>query len=209
MKSYEFALASHKVEHFFTPIRSKPSSIKVLMNAIKVMLINQPLPIAKSSHKMVLRVSKMSRLFFFSEEKYYSIHFPFTVAETDDGLQFNSAHLDNINHEVTSNILSIMSNPDVLDNSDLYEFIGAIDEMPDHNDRYWQFIRSLFLFEDGYIRYDYDPLHCKGDSHPLNHLDIFYSSGSTFKLGLRSKMPHNFLIDCLDTKTDCHYIEAR
>lgn len=38
--------------------------------------------------------------------------------------------------------------------------------------------------EPGYIRYDYDPGHAKGQVHPKHHLDINYSPNAAYKYGL-------------------------
>ena len=46
-------------------------------------------------------------------------------------------------------------------------------------------ILSLIMTsEPGYIRYDYDPDHAKGQVHPKHHLDINYSPKATYKYGL-------------------------
>ena len=60
--------------------------------------------------------------------------------------------------------------------------------------------------EDGYIRYDCDELHQKADIHPLHHLDINYSSGITYKIGLRNSMKLDEFKDVLDTQTECAYL---
>ncbi|WP_448164008.1 hypothetical protein [Bacillus thuringiensis] len=50
----------------------------------------------------------------------------------------------------------------------------------------WHLIRKLFLFEPGYLRYDFDDNEerCDPIYHPLHHLDVFFSNKTTFKLGL-------------------------
>ena len=63
------------------------------------------------------------------------------------------------------------------------------------------------MYEDGYIRYDYDEKHENDDVHPLNHYDIFYSSFSTFKVGLRDRLRTEDMLDFLDSNTICHYLE--
>lgn len=63
------------------------------------------------------------------------------------------------------------------------------------NENIWEFIKDILIYEDAYIRYDHDEENFniykeKGEEkkHPLHHLDIFYSTGSTFKLGLKDKI---------------------
>ena len=42
--------------------------------------------------------------------------------------------------------------------------------------------------------------------HPLNHFDVNYSSKTTFKIGIDSKIDNNFFLDLMDITTDCQYI---
>lgn len=62
-------------------------------------------------------------------------------------------------------------------------------------------------FEEGYIRYDYDEEHENGDLHPLNHLDIFYSSKPTFKIGLRDRYQKDYLVNLVNRETNCIYLD--
>src|SRR5690554_7836340 len=74
---------------------------------------------------------------------------------------------------------------------------------------FWPFLLYLFMFEDGYIRYDYDEKNEGGDHHPLNHYDVFYTSLSTFKVGLRQRLVADSMLDFLDSSTICHRSEER
>ena len=65
---------------------------------------------------------------------------------------------------------------------------------------------GVLSFEIGYLRYDYDERYNNGDIHPLNHLDINFTNGSTFKLGLKEKINQTVLDDIVDTGTNCHYL---
>ncbi|MED2993806.1 hypothetical protein [Bacillus tropicus] len=53
---------------------------------------------------------------------------------------------------------------------------------------HWSIIKNLLTFEPSYIRYDYDDNEGRLNerSHPLNHLDIHYTTAGTFKLGFDS-----------------------
>lgn len=62
------------------------------------------------------------------------------------------------------------------------------------------------MFECGYLRYDYDVEYQNGHIHPINHLDVNYSVGSTFKLGFQDIITIEDFIDILDLKTNCHYL---
>lgn len=67
-------------------------------------------------------------------------------------------------------------------------------------------ILRLFTTELGYIRYDYDEIHQNGNLHPLNHLDINYSSKGSYKLGLKKRIEIEEFLDILDVQTECRYV---
>ncbi|MCA9925371.1 MAG: hypothetical protein KC421_23540 [Anaerolineales bacterium] len=209
MKEYTFAIDKWQAQWIFAPVRSKLSIIKLLMRTVKVMLVNAAVDEKDTTGKIILRVSKMSRIFYYSENKYFSIQFPFSVTESDDGLRFYSSHIDRIDSKVTSEVLSIVTNSNVFDAPEPLDFIEPVDEIFDSNPNFWEFLRSLLLFEGGYVRYDYDIIHTKDKVHPLNHVDVFYSSNSTFKLGIHSRIPLESMIDCLDLESDCHFLDTK
>lgn len=73
-------------------------------------------------------------------------------------------------------------------------------------DNCFRLLVSLMSAELGYVRYDYDSKHQNGELHPLNHVDINYSSKVTYKLGLKNKVKPEEFIDMLDLKTKCRYL---
>ena len=62
------------------------------------------------------------------------------------------------------------------------------------------------LAEDAYVRYDWDEKRADGHRHPVHHLDLGYSAGGTFKVGLREAIDRAALVAILDIETDCHYL---
>lgn len=76
----------------------------------------------------------------------------------------------------------------------------------------WTITKELLIFEPGYIRYDYDTERVDPLLHPLHHVDLFYSSQATFKLGINDSlikngvMGRNDLINVLDITTPCYYL---
>lgn len=181
--------------------------IALLMKTIKHMLVNYRLDNQLIKGKIVLKVSKMSRLFFISQDKVFSINFPFFVSDTNNELSFYSNDGHEVDSKVTSDVLSILTSDTVLNSGDVIAFADFICDIADYNTGFWSLLRGLLLFEDGYIRYDYDEKYENGFRHPLNHLDIFYGSGSTFKIGLRRSITQDHLMDLLDLETDCHFFE--
>jgi hypothetical protein len=206
MKEYKFNVKQIFLNDFFIPIRTKVHVIEVLMHTIKYMLLNPSVEEQESHGSIILRVDKMSRLFFFTEEKYFSIVFPFFVKFEDDKYQFRFQNLLEINSRLISQVLSIIKCDEFKATCSL-DFISPIcnyEEECDEN--FWLFLRELLLMEDGYIRYDYDLANENGHMHPLNHYDLFYSSNATFKLGLKEKDSHINFVDILDINTNCKYV---
>ena len=78
-----------------------------------------------------------------------------------------------------------MAKNEAFDQNCALEFIDPIIEISDQEQCFWPFLLNLFMYEDGYMRYDYDKRHHNENRHPLNHFDFFYSSISTCKVGLK------------------------
>ena len=47
-----------------------------------------------------------------------------------------------------------------------------------------QLFGHLLEYEYGYLRYDHDEEHAS-EKHPQDHLDVFYNTAATFKVGLK------------------------
>lgn len=208
MKRYSFPLDERLVKEFFNPIRSKKDVVSLLMKSIKIMLINDTVDKCRVRGEIILIVSKMSRLFYFTENKFFSITFPFLVYESDGELEFSSKTVKIIDSKVTSDVIGVISKNGFQDVECALEFVDPIVEIADFEQLFWPFILNLFMYEDGYIRYDYDEKYEDGDHHPLNHYDIFYSSLATFKVGLRNRLEADSMLDFLDSNSICNYLEC-
>jgi hypothetical protein len=196
------------MDRFFKPIKRKVQVIELLMNSIKYMLMNPTIKVGNSQGKIILRVDKMSRLFFIKADKYYSIMFPFIVKK-EGAYSFSFKNEMNIDQKITSEVMSLIRDG-VFDSNCSLEFADKISTYQDinYNEFYWDFIKELIMMEDGYLRYDYDNYikHKKSDIHPLHHYDLFYTSNATFKVGLKGKVTENDFVDLLDVKTICKFI---
>lgn len=208
LKRYEFTLDERQVSLMFAPLRTKLEVIDILMRSIKIMLINYQLPEESISGKLILIVSKMSRLFFVSQDKYFSINFPFTAIDDGEALAFKFKSGDDIDNKFTSDVLAIISSPGALVSFDIYDFLDPVVDIIEDSYNFWFLLREILIFEDGYIRFDHDEDHANGTIHPTNHLDVFYSSGSTFKIGLNDRIRDDHLIDLLNLGTDCHFLDT-
>ncbi|MFZ6774295.1 hypothetical protein ACO0LB_16420 [Undibacterium sp. SXout7W] len=206
MKNYQFNIDKYQADWMFAPIRTRKEAIGILMRTLKVLLINTPPKNESVAGKVILQVSKMSRIFFVSENKVFSLAFPFFVTESDGIFIFKSHNHSDINHKVSSDILSLLDTPNLFDSSSVFNFAEPVDDLCLMDGEIWSLFRELLTMEEGYIRFDHDPYHQKGHYHPLNHFDIFFSSNVTFKLGLNEKIDPELLVDMLDLTTPCHYV---
>lgn len=160
--------------------------------------------------RIVLKIDKMSRLFFFSENRYLSISVPLTVMVSSDNIPVFQYGDKEVDAEIISWLLMIAkNNDDVLSDDDYITFEMECDE------RNFDFISLRRLIDDadyGYIRYDVDPAGFKNARnngkphlHPLFHCDVHLSNSATFKIGcMKSVSPAQF-IDLLDNTKDRWY----
>lgn len=207
MKIYEFNISKNYLNRFFKPIRSKTDVIEVLMKAIEYMILNPSINEESAVGRIVLKIDKMNRLFFFTDEKYFSIVFPFFAIQEDDKYLFSFRNQIEIDSRLISQVISIIKCDEFEAHCSL-DFVAPIcDYEEECDENFWIFLRELLLMEDGYIRYDYDKEHENGNLHPLNHYDLFYSSHATFKIGLNSKLGEDEFMDLLNINSDCKYLK--
>ena len=215
MKKIEFELSDSLYEQSLLPIRSKRDLLTLLSHAIKF-LVSSPIPQSdprSDEKKLVLYVDKMSRIFFCVKDKIFTFHLPLQVDILATGyLSLRYKDFLKIDSMVSSLLLSIFSQCEIfdgplesLDERILAEILGDDWAEIDFSGLF-ELIKHFMFFEPGYLRYDYDPAHANGRLHPKHHLDIFFSSTSTMKIGLHSKIDKCWLLDLLDISTDCKYI---
>jgi hypothetical protein len=219
MKQYSFNLSSVIYNKVFPEYRVKTKAhiIEILMEIIRYILLqNDPDFVVRdedSMGKVILYIDKMSRLFFFSENKYYSIVFPFHFLEEDGTYKIVFNSTTEVNSQLISKVISIIKCDEFKAQCSL-DFVEPIyDAEDDCGEDFWIFLRELFLMEDGYIRYDidkenYDKAKDNGNPnlHPLYHYDLFYSSNATFKIGLFDEIKNDDFIDLLNINNDCKYL---
>ena len=83
MKMYNFKIGNNSIFFPKTRIKTKKQILEILLETTRIILIEQPEPQdikIKDLSVPIFRVviDKMSRVFYFTEKKYYSISFPFT-----------------------------------------------------------------------------------------------------------------------------------
>lgn len=207
LKSYSFQVDKYQLEWVFSPIRTKRDVIELLMRTIKLMML-PPISPVMSSGQITLQISKMSRLFFITSDKMFSVNFPFFAMEKDGCLRFHSIHHKDVNSMIASHVLAILESTDSLESREVLHFAEAISDLCESDGDFWCLFRELLTYEDGYIRYDHDQVRSNGHIHPLDHLDVFYTTGNTFKLGLNSNISLGNFADVLDVNKNCHYVTA-
>lgn len=207
MKIIERPILSFQKNSFFTPIRSKVDYAMVLLLAARQLLLEPPVDDGKadSTASVKLVVDRMSRLFFFQKDKYYSIGFPIIVKVTKENFveEFTTLGGRVIDNQTISAAISVLNDiqngnsPSIID---LYIESGI-------NDSVGIFlVEEIFQFEPSYIRYDCDPNNVNGKIHPLHHIDVNYSQNSTYKLGLENAISNDYFQNLQNIRTDCAFL---
>ncbi len=215
MKKIEFFINKSSLDIFFPKyrIKTKIHIIEILMETLKYMLLNPEIEEDNRVGKIILIVDKMSRVFYFNKNKYYSISFPFFVEKLGNDIKFGFKNIVEVDSRIINKILQIIKCDEFKEKCSL-DFVVPICEFEENCDEnFWIFLKEILLMEDGYIRYDYDEdgyNNAKSigaeDRHPLNHYDIFYSSQNTFKIGLNNKINEDSFIDFIDINKKCKNI---
>lgn len=201
-------------------IRRKADLINIVINACE--LINQKqftslnsIDDLEKNYPFIL-IDKTSRIFLYEESKIFSISFPLQI-------NLDKNHVIFLGVPLTSGLLSIASSvlKDFDERKSVVELIEKIFENEEYNELLnadqqiiGELIGLFISYEAGYIRYDCDlenyekyKLLGKPNLHPLNHLDINYSSYATYKLGIKNELDIKTFLDCLNPNTDCWFFK--
>jgi hypothetical protein len=196
-------------------IRTKNHIILLLLESIPILTYGEIVESATDGF-ILLRIDKMKRLFFVFKKKIFSFNFPFNV-EVLEGENntiiydpITNLEINGLNYAILKatfeEIIYRKENQGIQDlDSDLLQIMESF-EMKPNKDLIWEILKKLLIFESGYLRYDYDDEHEDGKMHPLNHLDVNYSSDGTFKIGLNDNIDSDIFIDIIDVNTESYYI---
>lgn len=215
IKEIKFFITDYRNFHNIvnSPIRSKEDIIKILLLSIKNILLEKKFD-DEDKGEVYISIDKSSRIYFICKNpgelpnKYYSFIFPFFLIKDEDEKWCVKCKtsLETITSELIECLLVLIDKgwfSEANVNSDNIEKFACdyMDIVGDYYDNnvannnqsiievsHWSIIKNLFTFEPSYVRYDYDPIHEDGDIHPLNHMDIHYTSSGTFKLGFDKSM---------------------
>ena len=210
MKRIAFEIPDYYIPVVSSPIRNKIDLLYMLAKTIQLMSYTEMQAEGSLSpaKKIVLYIDKMSRLF--------SFQFPFHVHidEESSALSFtynSSVTIDSMLGSLLVAIFSHESSP-----------IGTFEQIDERikqelEENEWEgidylevceLIKHLIMIEPGYFRYDYDPQHANGLIHPQSHIDIFYSSNCTLKLGLDEPISSDWIIDLSNILSDCKFLRT-
>ncbi len=156
----------------------------------------------RSSLKLI--VDRMSRLFIYSENKFFSISFPFLISEEEGSIVITTYSGNLIDNKVISAVLSILEDENYIEKKSLIDFYIE----PNSIESSGIFIlEELMQNEPGYVRYDNDPENENGELHPLNHIDINFSQYGKLKLGLTSQINSEYFENLHNTNTNCAFLK--
>lgn len=207
-KRYDLGLDRFQAIYFLNAVRTKQDVIVLWMSAIKTFLAQQPAEGEQREARLSIVVRSMSRLFceLNGGRKIFSIAFPFNIRSENEEISFISREGILVDSRVSSQILALIEGGGVLTSPDFSNFIDPIIDAVDIDASLWTLLRELMLAEDAYVRYDWDDARENGHQHPEYHLDLCYSAGSSFKLGLPGSIDQETFISILNVEDDCHYL---
>lgn len=222
-KIIEFNLNQTIFDLICRRIKSKSQLIELLIEVCSLVIVNVPFKNERFG-KVFINLDNMRRCFFSIKNsdsdiyKHFTFNFPFKLSEEHGMYEietFNGGILINSSHIAI--LRSICANGAFDERECRHGLLLGFSQLIDItlrdmnlNMRYYendlnQILMELFAFEPSYIRYDYDKKNEDEKIHPLNHLDIYYSQITSFKLGCEQLKLKEFM-DILDTGTECAYI---
>lgn len=215
-KHFKLNIGDYLLEKITKPIRGKDDIILILLETIKIFLVGELITENPGKGEVIIKIDKMSRIFFSIKNKYFSFCFPFSIEKDSTGYKiYDSESSINLDLKMVSIMISMFEN-NLLTKDSIYDFYEQfVDDISvengsnvvEYENFIWIIIKKIIFFESGYIRYDYDPIYENGLLHPLNHLDICYSTKNTFKVGLNDKISMDYFIDFLNIKTECKFLK--
>lgn len=214
MKKFEFEIGPSIFGKLFPThrVKTKLEILNILLEAVRYSLSYDPNEIKSSKGKMILIIDKMSRIFFYTDNKAYSIAFPFFTIDNNEEIRFSFENIE-VDAYLISNLISVIMDGSFMDGCSI-DLSESLIDFEIENENFWLILRELLLYEEGYIRYDHDIVGFneareKGyeHRHPLNHFDLFYTNKATFKVGIENKINTDEFIEILNIKTDCKYMK--
>lgn len=194
-------------------IKERRQIMEICIRSCRELTVTQPIqPEFLSKGHAVIYVDKMSRLFFFSENKYVSITFPVSLLVEEGKCPQFLYDNKQIDAQMWSLLVSMASTSydEVIQSLEYYDYCSMVDGSE-------YLIQNLFeQFQQtdyGYLRYDCDrdaylDAIKKGrkHSHPLHHFDIHLSNFATFKTGITEELKPNQFIEFVNNEENRWYV---
>lgn len=214
MKKLELCIKRNLFNNFKS-IRSKKDIILLLLESIKNLMLYRDNIVEFSDvdiitdddeMRIVIYIDKMKRIFYCTKNKVQSLSFPFNVNKDND-IKFYYKNIE-IDFKLISTLIRIFST-DNMDNSltlidsllNDYEYSNSTKE---YQNLLEELLLSLSIFEDGYLRFDFDDIENEDKTyHPIHHIDFYYSNSNTFKLGIMDKISLKKSIEIIDINKKC------
>ena len=193
-------------------IREQYDVVSYLLSVMELMIVEPFNKIDSKDADLVIVVDKMSRLFLGKGDKIHSIQYPCLLKEKEGFLisLFQERVIDSQTIAILSTIIRNKENILTSIENMLDSFMDTMNEFEILDNNYAQFCWKLLLyllsFETGYLRYDHDEdkKRVNRDLHPVDHIDFFYSSNSTFKVGLLDRIDVDDLKSILNINEKCY-----
>lgn len=201
-----FKVDQYQAEAFTRSIRSRFDVLRVWMDAVKLIINYTPPSERFVVAEIHVHNSRMSRLFYLSGAKTFSIAFPFRIDAGDNLFTVRTSDGIDVDSRLSSEILLIAT---LLKSNGLVSEWAMAEHFEDQGGasaEFWPVLGGLLDAEDGYLRFDHDPDRRDGHKHPLDHADLFYTNGASFKIGLHKRLALEEIVDILNRETDCHYL---
>lgn len=109
-----------------------------------------------------------------------------------------------IGTKAISEARALMNSYNIAENNTYCYTILDVDEST--SEEAFVLFESLYMIEPAYIRYDHDPNHADPIAHPLDHLDINFSKGVSYKTGLLNRIGINEIEQILSAIPKCPYL---
>ncbi len=211
MKRYSIIVSSKFIKYH--SIRTKWDIIHLLIEINKILVIESLSKdirikgnVNEANINIIINVDKMSRIFIVENSKIHSFQYPFFIS--DNEIRFDSFLVDNF---VLSIVATVFNDVDQIHSLEFFlDRLWKIQEAYDIEDCFCKELEKLiiflFTFEPGYLRYDYD-IERNSEGHPLNHFDFYYSSNTTFKIGLNRELDFDKFCSIVDINDTCYNLE--
>jgi hypothetical protein len=211
-KEYSFVMSKQIIEKSSKPLRSREEAVLLILYTIRMLDICKYIT-EEREEKVIFSIDKMNRIFYQSENKVFSMQFPFCIEKNSDDsgiVIYDLITRKQINSTVLSLLIEAFERLSRVETD--FETLFEIVMEPQENGidisekEMWKLVEHLLKYDLGYLRCDHDSENAEGDLHPLNHFDIFLDSQATFKIGLKKQIDYCRFQDILNINTDCTYL---